>query len=155
MTAQAHSKAHKTSYCHKRISFLFTTWHDTKWLCFLAMQDLTHRLGSIYQDSGAECLLCAQPSAPWPRSWTWATLRRALLLWLQNQPWNSERKQKREGSLTSLLASSLAFLSLCSPVQAKALYINLNLTIHLHLLFLSFQEAGNQCLWRNWPFLPV
>lgn len=132
-TTLAHSEAYKPSYCNKRISFLFTRRRETKWLYFLALRDLAHRLRSVPQDSRAECRLCAQPLPPWPGSWMRATLGRALWLGLQNRPWRSER----EGGLASLLASSLAFLSLWGPIQAAALGMNLNLTINSHLLFFS------------------
>lgn len=128
VTAPVHLQAYKDQPLPQRISFLFTSWPETKWLCFLATRGLAHSLGSVCQGGGLNaCSVLGRLGAAGPPqhgSWTWATLERAPSeghsVWLQNQPWHLERKQMREGGLASLL-TSLMLLSLRGPHQANPL----------------------------------
>lgn len=82
-----------------------------------------------------------------PREGTFALAPEpALVFW---------KEANGEGGLASLLASSLAFLSLWGPIQPKSLVLNLNLKTNSCLLFVKSPGSKMPFLWGNWSFFPV
>lgn len=113
-------------------------------MCVLAAQDLARRLGSAPKHSRAECSLCAQPSPPRPGSWMWATLGRALSLWLQSQPWLSERKQTgKVASPPCRLPRQLSFL--CGAQAGKGPWPNPE--FNNNFLSFVFKSPGSKMPW--------
>lgn len=94
----------------------FTSWRETKWLCFLAVWDLARGPHSVHQDRRAECLLCAQPLPCGPGPECRPPSGGHFHLGSRTGP-----GLLKGAALPPFLASSLAFPSPWGPIQAETL----------------------------------